>query len=32
VPLGLHSDFNMAPVDPLYLAWIAATASRSVDT
>lgn len=25
VPLGLHSDFNMAPVDPLYLAWIAAT-------
>lgn len=23
VPLGLHSDFNMAPVDPLYLAWIA---------
>jgi predicted amidohydrolase YtcJ len=24
VPLGLHSDFNMAPVDPLYLAWIAA--------
>lgn len=25
VPLGLHSDFNMAPIDPLYLAWIAAT-------
>jgi predicted amidohydrolase YtcJ len=24
VPLGLHSDFNMAPVDPLYLAWVAA--------
>jgi hypothetical protein len=24
VPLGLHSDFNMAPVDPLYLAWISA--------
>jgi predicted amidohydrolase YtcJ len=24
VPLGLHSDFNMAPVDPIYLAWIAA--------
>ncbi len=24
VPLGLHSDFNMAPTDPLYLAWIAA--------
>jgi predicted amidohydrolase YtcJ len=24
VPLGLHSDFNMAPVNPLYLAWIAA--------
>ena len=24
VTLGLHSDFNMAPVDPLYLAWIAA--------
>ena len=24
IPLGLHSDFNMAPVDPLYLAWIAA--------
>lgn len=23
VPLGLHSDFNMAPIDPLYLAWIA---------
>ena len=21
--LGLHSDFNMAPIDPLYLAWIA---------
>lgn len=24
VPLGVHSDFNMAPIDPLYLAWIAA--------
>jgi predicted amidohydrolase YtcJ len=24
VTLGLHSDFNMAPIDPLYLAWIAA--------
>lgn len=24
VPVGLHSDFNMAPIDPLYLAWIAA--------
>ena len=24
VPLGLHSDFNMAPIDPLYLAWVAA--------
>ncbi len=24
IPLGLHSDFNMAPVNPLYLAWIAA--------
>ena len=24
VPLGLHSDFNMAPVDPLILAWTAA--------
>lgn len=23
VPLGLHSDFNMAPINPLYLAWIA---------
>ncbi|MEP3227028.1 MAG: amidohydrolase family protein [Parasphingorhabdus sp.] len=23
VPLGLHSDFNMAPIDPLYLAWVA---------
>lgn len=23
IPLGLHSDFNMAPIDPLYLAWIA---------
>lgn len=23
VPLGLLSDFNMAPIDPLYLAWIA---------
>ena len=23
VPLGLHSDFNMAPIDPFYLAWIA---------
>jgi predicted amidohydrolase YtcJ len=22
VALGLHSDFNMAPIDPLYLAWI----------
>ncbi len=22
VPLGLHSDFNMAPIDPLYLAWV----------
>ena len=20
----MHSDFNMAPIDPLYLAWIAA--------
>ncbi|WFL76731.1 amidohydrolase family protein [Altererythrobacter arenosus] len=25
VPLGLHSDFNMAPIDPFYLAWIAQT-------
>ena len=25
VPLGLHSDFNMAPIDPLYLAWVAAS-------
>lgn len=25
VPLGLHSDFNMAPIDPFYLAWIAET-------
>lgn len=25
VTLGLHSDFNMAPIDPLYLAWIALT-------
>ena len=25
VPLGLHSDFNMAPIDPFYLAWIALT-------
>lgn len=25
VPLGLHSDFNMAPIDPLLLAQIAAT-------
>lgn len=25
VPLGLHSDFNIAPIDPFYLAWIAAT-------
>ncbi len=25
IPLGLHSDFNMAPIDPLYLAWISAT-------
>ena len=24
VVLGLHSDFNMAPIEPLYLAWIAA--------
>lgn len=24
VPLGLHSDFTMAPIDPLYLAWVAA--------
>ncbi|MEZ4331280.1 MAG: amidohydrolase family protein [Myxococcota bacterium] len=24
VPLGLHSDFNMAPIDPFQLAWIAA--------
>ena len=24
VPLGVHSDFNMAPIDPLYLAWVAA--------
>jgi predicted amidohydrolase YtcJ len=24
VTLGLHSDFNMAPINPLYLAWIAA--------
>jgi predicted amidohydrolase YtcJ len=24
VTLGLHSDFNMAPIDPLRLAWIAA--------
>jgi predicted amidohydrolase YtcJ len=24
VTLGLHSDFNMAPIDPLYLAWVAA--------
>jgi predicted amidohydrolase YtcJ len=24
VTLGLHSDFNMAPVNPLYLAWVAA--------
>jgi len=24
VPLGLHSDFNMAPIDPFYLAGIAA--------
>ncbi|PHR18585.1 MAG: hydrolase [Sphingopyxis sp.] len=23
VPLGLHSDFNMAPIDPFYLAWVA---------
>lgn len=23
VALGLHSDFNMAPIDPLELAWIA---------
>ena len=25
VPIGLHSDFNMAPIDPLYLAWVAST-------
>lgn len=25
VTLGLHSDFNMAPIDPFYLAWIALT-------
>ena len=24
VPMGLHSDFNMAPIDPFYLAWVAA--------
>jgi predicted amidohydrolase YtcJ len=24
VSLGLHSDFNMAPIDPFYLAWVAA--------
>jgi predicted amidohydrolase YtcJ len=24
VTLGMHSDFNMAPIDPLRLAWIAA--------
>lgn len=24
VPIGLHSDFNMAPINPLYLAWVAA--------
>lgn len=24
VPIGLHSDFSMAPIDPFYLAWIAA--------
>jgi predicted amidohydrolase YtcJ len=24
VTLALHSDFNMAPIDPLYLAWVAA--------
>lgn len=24
VTLALHSDFNMAPIDPLHLAWIAA--------
>ena len=24
VTLGLHSDFNMAPIDPFYLAWVAA--------
>jgi predicted amidohydrolase YtcJ len=23
VPIGLHSDFNMAPTDPFYLAWVA---------
>ncbi|MEZ4283023.1 MAG: amidohydrolase family protein [Myxococcota bacterium] len=30
VPLGLHSDFNMAPIDPLLLAWIA-TNRRTLD-
>ena len=24
VQMGLHSDFNMAPIDPFYLAWVAA--------
>ena len=24
VSLGLHSDFNMARIDPFYLAWVAA--------
>ena len=27
VALGLHSDFNMAPIDPFYLAWIAVNRS-----
>ena len=25
VPVALHSDLTMAPVDPLFLAWVAAT-------
>lgn len=25
IPLALHSDYNMAPLDPFYLAWIAET-------
>lgn len=25
IPLALHSDLTMAPVDPLYLAWVATT-------